>query len=189
MRWFQKSLRSKLYLTRQKQAMNEIFIFSKIVMMAFNTHIPASFLLVKASLKRFCEATPSYLFIVLFWFLWNTNLRGLFNTKTILGKKTVVLLFNYLLGGWKTNTVPKSISPKVNLIVWLEFKLAYYNLSVQYFSHYATGILPFHISFHHHHVALPAWSSLTLSSHPSLSSIAPWRSSRLYPVLAQSCCI
>ena len=41
----------------------------------------------------------------------------------------------------------------------------------------------------HHHVTLPAWISLTHSHHPSLSSIAPGRSSRLYPVLAQSCCI
>ena len=44
---------------------------------------------------------------------------------------------------------------------------------------------------HHHdpHVALPAWISLTLSRHPSLSSIAPSKSSRLHPVSAQSCYI
>ena len=39
-----------------------------------------------------------------------------------------------------------------------------------------------------HHVALPAQISLTLSRHLSLSSIIP-RSSSLYPVSAQSCCI
>ena len=46
------------------------------------------------------------------------------------------------------------------------------------------------ISFdHHHHVTLPARISLTLSCHTSLSSIAPRRSSSLYPVLAESCCM
>ena len=34
-----------------------------------------------------------------------------------------------------------------------------------------------------------AWISLSLSHHPSLSSITQGRSSELYPVLAQSCCI
>ena len=42
---------------------------------------------------------------------------------------------------------------------------------------------------YYHHVALPAQISLRLCHHLSLSSIAPRRSSRLYPVLAQSCCI
>ena len=41
----------------------------------------------------------------------------------------------------------------------------------------------------YHHVVMPAWISLILSHHRSLSSIAPRRSSRLYPVSAQSCCI
>ena len=40
---------------------------------------------------------------------------------------------------------------------------------------------------HHHHVTLPAWIFLTLSSHPSQSSIAFGRSSSLHPVSAQSC--
>ena len=35
---------------------------------------------------------------------------------------------------------PKSISPKVNVIARLEFELAYYDVIVQHFSHYATGI-------------------------------------------------
>ena len=46
---------------------------------------------------------------------------------------------------------------------------------------------------HHHHlyhyVAPSARISLTLSHHPSLSSIASGRSSGLHPVLAQSCCM
>ena len=43
--------------------------------------------------------------------------------------------------------------------------------------------------YHHHHVAPSARISLTLSSHPSLSSIVSGGSSGLHPVLAQSCCI
>ena len=42
---------------------------------------------------------------------------------------------------------------------------------------------------HHYHVALSARISLTLSRHPSLSSIASGRSSELHPVSAQSCCM
>ena len=42
---------------------------------------------------------------------------------------------------------------------------------------------------HHHHVTPPARISLTLSRHPSLSCIAPGRSSRLHLVSALSCCI
>ena len=45
------------------------------------------------------------------------------------------------------------------------------------------------ICFTHHHVALPARVSQTLSHHPSLSSIARGVSSGLYPESAQSCCI
>ena len=43
--------------------------------------------------------------------------------------------------------------------------------------------------YHHHHVMPPAWIFLTLSRHPSLSSIAPSRSSRPHPVSAQSSCM
>ena len=42
---------------------------------------------------------------------------------------------------------------------------------------------------HHHHIKPPARISMTLSRHRSLSSIAPGRSSRLYPVSAQIYCI
>ena len=45
------------------------------------------------------------------------------------------------------------------------------------------------INIHHHHVALSARIFLTLSRHPSLSSIAFGRSSGLHPVTAQSCCM
>ena len=39
-------------------------------------------------------------------------------------------------------TFPKGISPKVNVIARLEFELAYYDVVVQYVSHYATTTLP-----------------------------------------------
>ena len=42
---------------------------------------------------------------------------------------------------------------------------------------------------HYDHVTLPARITLNLSRNPSQSSIAPGRSSRLFPVSAQSCCI
>ena len=42
---------------------------------------------------------------------------------------------------------------------------------------------------HHHHVALSARIFLTLSRHISLLSITSGRSSRLHPILAQSCCM
>ena len=51
-----------------------------------------------------------------------------------------------------------------------------------------------HVSTHHHHhyhhhVAPSARISLTLSRHPSLSSITSGRSSGLHPISAQSCCM
>ena len=45
-----------------------------------------------------------------------------------------------------------------------------------------------YINHYHHHCMPQARISLTLSSHSSLSSIAPGRSSRLHPVSVQSCC-
>ena len=38
------------------------------------------------------------------------------------------------------HTFPKVISPKVNIMVRLEFELTYFKATVQYISHYATGI-------------------------------------------------
>ena len=40
------------------------------------------------------------------------------------------------------NTFPKIISPKVNVITWLEFELAYFEAAVQHFTHYTTRIQP-----------------------------------------------
>ena len=44
-------------------------------------------------------------------------------------------------GGVHTFTM--KISPKVDIIAWLEFKLAYFEAAVHHFSLYANGILPF----------------------------------------------
>ena len=40
------------------------------------------------------------------------------------------------------HTFPKGICPKVNVIVRLEFKLVYYDSTVQHFNHYTTGSPP-----------------------------------------------
>ena len=37
------------------------------------------------------------------------------------------------------DTFPKGICQKVNVIAWLEFELAYYDVVVQYVSHYTAG--------------------------------------------------
>ena len=39
------------------------------------------------------------------------------------------------------HTVPKGISPKVNVIARLDFELVYDNVSVQHVSHYTADIL------------------------------------------------
>ena len=45
------------------------------------------------------------------------------------------------------------------------------------------------IYHYHHHISPSARISLTLSRHPSLSSITSGRSSGIHPVSAQSCCV
>ena len=36
------------------------------------------------------------------------------------------------------HTFPKDISPKVNVITWLEYELVYYDIAVQHVSRYTT---------------------------------------------------
>ena len=49
-----------------------------------------------------------------------------------------MILFKKKAGGiWGFNTFPKDICPKVNVLLWLEFELAYFETVVQHFSHYA----------------------------------------------------
>ena len=40
------------------------------------------------------------------------------------------------------HTFLKGIIPKVNIIAQLEFELAYYDVTVQYVSYYASGTIP-----------------------------------------------
>ena len=39
-------------------------------------------------------------------------------------------------------TFPKCISLRVNVIMWLEFELVYYDAAIWHISHYATGTSP-----------------------------------------------
>ena len=43
---------------------------------------------------------------------------------------------HYITG---TSPIPKGISPKVNIIAWLEFKFTYYDVAVHYNSHCGMG--------------------------------------------------
>ena len=58
---------------------------------------------------------------------------------------------------------------------------------------YIYGVIPIWtnkiLKNHHHHVVPPAWISLTLSRHFSLSFIATGRSSGQHPVSSQSYCM
>ena len=74
--------------------------------------------------------------------IWYINLGGLFNGKTILVEKQY---YYYLIHGWEDNgvlTFLKGISPKLNVIAWLQFERTYFEMSVQYFSHDAMGNSP-----------------------------------------------
>ena len=47
----------------------------------------------------------------------------------------------YLTHSWedkRVHTFPKGICPKVNIIAWLEYELAYYDSTVHRFNHYTT---------------------------------------------------
>ena len=46
------------------------------------------------------------------------------------------------MGGKGVHAFPKGINPKVNVIGWLEFELAYTDVVIEDFNHYATGIPP-----------------------------------------------
>ena len=58
-------------------------------------------------------------------------------------------LWYYLTDSWGEDKgvyiFPKGISPKENIIAWLGFELAYYNVIVQHISHCATETTPYHL--------------------------------------------
>ena len=69
-------------------------------------------------------------FINGFFVLWHINLCRLFNAKAILLEEQYCY---YLTRNWEdkgVHTVPKGICPKVNVIVWLEYELAYYDFAL-----------------------------------------------------------
>ena len=78
---------------------------------------------------------------------------------------------------------------KFNILIPVSFARVKAPLKLLFQYHISYNVPHYKIIEHHHHVMLPAWISLTLSCHLFLSSIAPGRSSRLYAVSAQSCCI
>ena len=79
---------------------------------------------------------------LLIWFdlVWiHINLHGLFNAKAIF---VLEQQWYYLTHRWEGNGVHAFllvISLKENIIVWLEFELAYFEATVQHFCHYSTG--------------------------------------------------
>ena len=98
----------------------------------------------------------------------------------------VMVLFFYTSGGYKVvHTIPKSICPKMNTTVQLEFKLAYYDIAVEHVSNYATGTplthwkIVVYLKYYslHSHSLFPDFSqslykaSRTISSTPMIISI------------------
>ena len=71
------------------------------------------------------------------------NLCRLFNAKAILLEEQS---WYYLSHSWEdkgVHTFLKGIFPKVNVIVWLEYELTYYDSTVHRFNHYTTRNPPF----------------------------------------------
>ena len=67
---------------------------------------------------------------------WHINLCRLFNSKAILPEEKQ---WYYLTHSWEdkgVHTFPEGICPKVNVIAWLEYELAYYDSAVHRFNHY-----------------------------------------------------
>ena len=76
------------------------------------------------------------------FFKWHINLCWLFNAKAILLEEQ---LWYDLTHSWEdkgVHTFPKGICPKVNLLVRLEYELAYYDSEVHRFNHYTTRTPP-----------------------------------------------
>ena len=66
-------------------------------------------------------------------------------------------------GGDKgVHTFPKDISPKMNVIAWLEFELIYFEVAVQHFNHYATGTPPLTLFGSSSEISFPQWESSSL---------------------------
>ena len=73
--------------------------------------------------------------------LWHINLRRLSHAKTILLEDQSWYYLTHSERNKGLHTPFKRISPKVDLIAWLEFELAHDDATVLHFSHYWTGSL------------------------------------------------
>ena len=96
----------------------------------------------------------------------------------------------YPLSQWagrdkKVHSFLKGIRPKVNVIGSLEFKLAYFEVAVQYFSHYATGTRSFG-NVRHNSAAPYAFAAVVkVTNHSELwDSELAWYSPLLLAVFA-----
>ena len=70
--------------------------------------------------------------------LVNSTFVGYLDAKAILLEEQ---LWYYLTHSWEdkwAHSFPKAICPKVNVIAWLEFELAFYDSVVHPFNHYTT---------------------------------------------------
>ena len=93
----------------------------------------------------------SYNFICdcLVWFGLVSLFNGISTFFSLFNAKTIPIegqSWYYLTHSWENkgvHTFPKGICPKVNVIAWLEFKLAYYDSAVHRFNHYTTRTPPF----------------------------------------------
>ena len=82
--------------------------------------------------RRGCRC-PRFGCLGLVWF-------GLVSLFSVILTSIGYLMLKLIAGGDKgIHIFPKGICPKVNIIAWLEFKLAYFETTVQHFSHYAMG--------------------------------------------------
>ena len=71
-----------------------------------------------------------------FFVKWHINFRGLFNVKAIIEEEQLWYYFIYSWEEKKVYTFPESISPKVNVILQLDFELSYLVAAVQHLSDY-----------------------------------------------------
>ena len=62
---------------------------------------------------------------------WHINFHGLFNAKAILAEEQQEYYLIHSWGNKGVHAFPKGISPKVIIIVWLEFKITYFKVAVQ----------------------------------------------------------
>ena len=74
-----------------------------------------------------------YLCLMAYQYLW------VFLTPKLSLQKYSSDRISHITGGIKVSSFPKGISPKVNIIVQLEFELAYFEATVRHFSHYTLG--------------------------------------------------